>query len=116
MITVKRGDVQVLKFAIEDGKTKNADGLNGTYTGDYGEIVVDGYGLITVGGSTVKYTVVEGKKITFVAANAQRIVELGTDTYAKVLDGFEGTYTLPDGASTIVLDGFGGAGEGKTRC
>ena len=114
MITVKRGDVQVLKFAIEDGKTKNADGLNGTYTGDYGEIVVDGYGLITVGGSTVKYTVVEGKKITFVAANAQRIVELGTDTYAKVLDGFEGTYTLPDGASTIVLDGFGGAGEGKT--
>lgn len=114
MITVKRGDVQVLKFAIEDGKTKNADGLNGTYAGDYGEIVVDGYGLITVGGSTVKYTVVEGKKITFVAANAQRIVELGTDTYAKVLDGFEGTYTLPDGASTIVLDGFGGAGEGKT--
>lgn len=114
MITVKRGDVQVLKFAIEDGKTKNADGLNGTYTGDYGEIVVDGYGNITVGGSTVKYTVVEGKKITFVAANAQRIVELGTDTYAKVLDGFEGTYTLPDGTSTIVLDGFGGAGEGKT--
>ena len=41
------------------------------------------------------------------------IVDLGNGTYAKVLDGYQGTYTLPDN-STITLDGFGGAGDGKT--
>lgn len=91
------------------------DGLGGTYTGDYGEIVVDGYGNVTVGGATVDYTVITERTIKFVSANAMReiIVDLGNGTYAKVLDGYEGTYTLPDG-STITLDGFGGAGDGKT--
>lgn len=114
LITVKRGETQVLKFAVENGNTKDADGLDGTYTGEYGEVVVDGYGMITVGGSTVKYTIVNDRKITYVAANAQRVIELGVGTYAKVLDGYEGTYTLPDGVTTEILDGYGAATNGKT--
>ena len=100
-------------YVYENGSILVADGLDGTYTGDYGEIVVDGYGTLTIGGATVAYTV-DGNNIMFVAANAMRIVALGEGTYTKVEDAYKGTYTLPDNAGTIMLDGFGGAGGGKT--
>lgn len=100
-------------YVYENGSILVADGLDGTYTGGYGEIVVDGYGTLTIGGATVTYTV-DGNNITFVAANAMRIVALGEGTYTKVEDAYKGTYTLPDNAGTIMLDGFGGAGDGKT--
>lgn len=100
-------------YVYENGSILVADGLDGTYTGDYGEIVVDGYGTLTIGGATVAYTV-DGNNITFVAANAMRTVALGEGTYTKVEDAYKGTYTLPDNAGTIMLDGFGGAGDGKT--
>ena len=111
--TVKVNGVTVAKVV---GKTVlENDGLAGTYTGDYGEIIVDGYGNVTVGGVAVDYTVVAERTIKFVAANSMKevIVDLGNGTYAKVLDGYQGTYALPDN-STITLDGFGGAGDGKT--
>lgn len=111
--TVKVNGVAIAKVV---GKTViGNDGLTGTYTGDYGEIIVDGYGNVTVGGVAVDYTVIAERTIKFVAANSMKevIVDLGNGTYAKVLDGYEGTYTLPDN-STITLDGFGGAGDGKT--
>lgn len=111
--TVKVNGVAIAKVV---GKTViGNDGLTGTYTGDYGEIIVDGYGNVTVGGVAVDYTVIAERTIKFVAANSMKevIVDLGNGTYAKVLDGYEGTYTLPD-SSTITLDGFGGAGDGKT--
>lgn len=111
--TVKVNGVTVAKVV---GKTVlENDGLAGTYTGDYGEIIVDGYGSVTVGGVAVDYTVIAERTIKFVAANSMKevIVDLGNGTYAKVLDGYEGTYALPDN-STIRLDGFGGAGDGKT--
>lgn len=100
-------------YVYENGSILVADGLDGTYTGDYGAIVVDGYGTLTIGGATVAYTV-DGNNITFVAANAMRTVALGEGTYTKVEDAYKGTYTLPDNAGTIMLDGFGGAGDGKT--
>jgi|GEM_PF-6388664 len=111
--TVKVNGVTIVKVV---GKTVlENDGLAGTYTGDYGEIIVDGYGNVTVGGVAVDYTVIAERTIKFVAANSMKevIVDLGNGTYAKVLDGYQGTYTLPDN-STITLDGFGGAGDGKT--
>lgn len=111
--TVKVNGVAIAKVV---GKTViGNDGLTGTYTGDYGEIIVDGYGNVTVGGVAVDYTVIAERTIKFVAANSMKevIVDLGNGTYAKVLDGYEDTYTLPDN-STITLDGFGGAGDGKT--
>lgn len=111
--TVKVNGVAIAKVV---GKTViGNDGLTGTYTGDYGEIIVDGYGNVTVGGVAVDYTVIAERTIKFVAANSMKevIVDLGNGTYAKVLDGYQGTYALPDN-STITLDGFGGAGDGKT--
>lgn len=100
-------------YVYENGSILVADGLDGTYTGDYGAIVVDGYGTLTIGGESVSYTS-EGRNISFIAANAMRIVALGEGTYTKVEDAYKGTYTLPDNAGTIMLDGFGGAGGGKT--
>lgn len=100
-------------YVWKDKTLVGSDGKAGTYTGEYGEIVVDGYGTLTIGGATAAYTV-DGNNITFVAANAMRIVALGEGTYTKVSDGYNGTYTLPDNAGTITLDGFGGADDGKT--
>lgn len=100
-------------YVWKDKTLVGSDGKAGTYTGEYGEIVVDGYGTLTIGGATAAYTV-DGNNITFVAANAMRIVALGEGTYTKVEDAYKGTYTLPDNAGTIMLDGFGGAGGGKT--
>lgn len=104
---------EVAKFVYDGTTFIGSDGKSGTYTGEYGEIVVDGYGTLTIGGATAAYTV-DGNNITFVAANAMRIVALGEGTYTKVEDAYKGTYTLPDNAGTIALDGFGGAGDGKT--
>lgn len=100
-------------YVWKDKTLVGSDGKAGTYTGEYGEIVVDGYGTLTIGGATAAYTV-DGNNITFVAANAMRIVALGEGTYTKVEDAYKGTYTLPDNADTITLDGFGGAGNDKT--
>ncbi len=102
-------------LAARDGKTiKLSDGKNGTYTGDYGAIVVDGYGTLTIGSETTVYTL-DGNNITFVIGGKKSVVvALGEGTYTKVEDAYKGTYTLPDNAGTIMLDGFGGAGNGKT--
>ena len=100
-------------YVWKDKTLVGSDGKAGTYTGNYGAIVLDGFGTLTIGGATAAYTV-DGNNITFVAANAMRIVALGEGTYTKVSDGYNGTYTLPDNAGTITLDGFGGAGDGKT--
>lgn len=104
---------EVAKFVYDGTTFIGSDGKSGTYTGEYGEIVVDGYGTLTIGGESVSYTS-EGRNISFIAANAMRIVALGEGTYTKVEDAYKGTYTLPDNAGTIMLDGFGGTGDGKT--
>lgn len=100
-------------YLWKNGALMGADGLAGTYTGEYGAIELDGYGTLAIGGQSVVYTA-DGNKITFIAANAMRVVELGEGTYTKALDGYQDTYTLPDDAGTITLDGYGNAGESAT--
>lgn len=101
-------------YVWKDKTLVGSDGKAGTYTGEYGEIVVDGYGTLTIGSETTVYTL-DGNNITFVIGGKKLVtVALGEGTYTKVSDGYNGTYTLPDNAGTITLDGFGGAGDGKT--
>ena len=91
------------------------DGKAGVYTNSdaYGQIHLDGFGTITVGEATGSYTL-DGDKVTFVVSNAMRVITLAGSTYTKTLDGYEGTYTLPD-ASTLALDGYGNVtGTSKT--
>lgn len=93
------------------------DGKAGVYTNSdaYGQIHLDGFGTITVGEATSSYTL-DGNKVTFVVNNAMRVITLdvASGTYTKTLDGYEGTYTLPD-ASTLALDGYGNVtGTSKT--
>lgn len=95
----------------------NNDGKEGVYTNSdaYGQIHLDGYGTIAVGGQSVLYSL-DGNKVTFVAGNAMRVITLdvANGAYTKTLDGYEGTYTLPD-ASTLALDGYGNVtGTSKT--
>lgn len=93
---------------VESKKIVPNDGKGGTYTNAdaYGDIVLSGFGTLTVGGKTVAYTL-DGNNVTFVANNAMRVVTLGSGTYTKALDGYQGTYTLPDGSTSIMLDGYG---------
>lgn len=101
-------------YVWKDKTLVGSDGKAGTYTGDYGAIVVDGYGTLTIGSETTVYTL-DGNNITFVIGGKKSVVvALGEGTYTKVSDGYNDTYTLPDNAGTITLDGFGGAGDGKT--
>ena len=101
-------------YVWKDKTLVGSDGKAGTYTGDYGAIVVDGYGTLTIGSETTVYTL-DGNNITFVIGGKKSVVvALGEGAYTKVSDGYNGTYTLPDNAGTITLDGFGGAGNGKT--
>ncbi len=101
-------------YVWKDKTLVGSDGKAGTYTGDYGAIVLDGFGTLTIGGETTVYTL-DGNNITFVIGGKKSVVvALGEGTYTKVSDGYNGTYTLPDNAGTIKLDGFGGAGGGKT--
>lgn len=101
-------------YVWKDKTLVGSDGKAGTYTGEYGEIVVDGYGTLTIGSETTVYTL-DGNNITFVIGGKKSVVvALGEGTYTKVEDAYKGTYTLPDNAGTIMLDGFGGAGNGKT--
>lgn len=101
-------------YVWKDKTLVGSDGKAGTYTGDYGAIVLDGFGTLTIGGETTVYTL-DGNNITFVIGGKKSVVvALGEGTYTKVSDGYNGTYTLPDNAGTITLDGFGGAGNGKT--
>lgn len=91
------------------------DGKAGVYTNSdaYGQIHLDGFGTITVGEATGSYTL-DGDKVTFVVNNAMRVITLAGSAYTKTLDGYEGTYTLPD-ASTLALDGYGNVtGTSKT--
>lgn len=103
-------------FLKKEGSTYKAeDGKKGVYTNSdaYGQIYLDGYGTITVGEATGSYTL-DGDKVTFVAGNAMRVITLAGSAYTKTLDGYEGTYTLPD-ASTLALDGYGNVtGTSKT--
>lgn len=101
-------------YVWKDKTLVGSDGKAGTYTGAYGAIVVDGYGTLTIGSETTVYTL-DGNNITFVIGGKKSVVvALGEGTYTKVSDGYNGTYTLPDNAGSITLDGFGGAGNGKT--
>ena len=101
-------------YVWKDKTLVGSDGKAGTYTGEYGAIVLDGFGTLTIGGETTVYTL-ESNNITFVIGGKKSVViALGEGTYTKVSDGYNGTYTLPDNAGTITLDGFGGAGNGKT--
>lgn len=90
------------------------DGKGGSYNGtELGEVVLDGYGTITVSGKNVAYTLNADKtQATFVLNNQMRVIALGNGTYTLALDGYQGEYTLPDATSKLTLDGHGNAGTG----
>lgn len=117
VIAIKKGDTTIETLGYLNGTFVKNDGKEGSYnnTSDdaYGVIYINGYGTLTVGGQQVAYTL-DGNKATFVLNNAMRVITLGDGTYTKALDGYEGTYTLPD-ESTLALDGYGNVtGTSKT--
>lgn len=90
------------------------DGKSGSYNGtELGEVVLNGFGTVTVSGKNVAYTLNADKtQATFVLNNQLRVIALGNGTYTLALDGYQGEYTLPDATSKLTLDGHGNAGTG----
>ena len=110
--TVKVNGVTIAKVVSKT--VLENDGMAGTYTGDYGSVVVDGYGTLTLAEESIDYAVT-GKNLTFIIGGKRLVtISLREGTYDKVLDGYEGKYTLPDGATTETLDGYGATTSGKT--
>ncbi len=85
------------------------DGLEGTYTGASGNMVVTGWGDITIGEIAGTYTVLENGQLEVVteAGIVYYTIDSTAKTYVRVTDTYEGTYTGVDG-KTFTLDGFGG--------
>lgn len=98
---------------VENKIVVGNDGKGGSYNGtELGEVVLNGFGALTVDGQNVAYTLNADKtQATFVLNNQLRVIALGNGTYTLALDGYQGTYTLPDG-SPLELDGHGNAGTG----
>lgn len=114
VLTIKTyNNEDVAAFGYLGNTFVESDGTVGTYSGSFGELISNGYGTFTLGGTTIT-PIVDDKKLTLVVNNSMKVVELGAGTYTQVQDGYAGTYTLPDDAGTIVFDGLGGAGDGKT--
>lgn len=113
---ITRDNVELFK-GIWNGTTFMGQGdEEGNYTGTIGTasgIYLDGFGVATIGDDTATYTI-DGNKITVVLNNRMMVIELGEGTCAQVQDGYAETYTLPNDAGTITLDGLGGAGDGAT--
>lgn len=107
-VTVYDEDNNIYAKVVSKAVVLN-DGKAGVYTNSdaYGQVYLDGFGTLTVGGQSVAYTL-DGNKVSFVANNAMRVITLDVENgaYTKTLDGYEGTYTLPD-ESTLALDGYG---------
>lgn len=113
IINIKKGDNDLATWGYANGTFGGNDGKGGSYRSDngYGEIYVNGYGVLKLNVNDVETTAsytLDGDKVTFVAGNAMRTITLDVEskTYTKTLDGYQGTYTLPD-ASTLALDGYG---------
>lgn len=118
VITIKKGTETIATYGYVGDTFVLSDGMNGTYTATedkgLGSIVLDGYGSVTIGETTVSYDL-DGTKITFVHANRMYVLTLDTaGTYTHVQDGYQGTYTMPDGSTAVTLDGYG-AIDGTTQ-
>ena len=115
-------DHLIVKFIKDsNGNLKGLDGTQGDYTGTLAGVdgtatlTLNGVGGLKVnGGDLIDYTVSEDGNLNFVYNNRMYVVTISEGTFTQVQDGYQGTYTLPDDAGTITLDGFGGAGGNKT--
>ena len=107
-LTVKVGDDVVAEMVKIGGSMILCDGTQGTYTGILGEIKSNGGDTLTIGENTVSYVLLADGKIAFNYANVYRVAMLHADgSYEFVDDGFAGDYTLPNGTTTVHLDGKG---------
>lgn len=108
VITIKKGTTSVVTYGYVGDTFVLSDGMEGTYTGDIGSIVIDGYGNATIGENTVAYTLDSGK-VTIVNNNRMYVLTLNKDSlsYTQEQDGYQGEYTMSDGTTKITLDGYG---------
>lgn len=111
VITIKKGTTEIVTYGYVGDTFVLSDGYQGTYTATsegIGDIVLDGYGSVTIGSATVAY-VLEDSNISFVHSNRMYVLTLNKDahTYTQALDGYQGEYTMPDGTTKINLDGKG---------
>lgn len=96
--------------------TMSLDGTEGVvYQGDLGDIESNGAGTLTKGTDQYAYTAMDSAFTISVVMDGRMVIinlDKASGSYALANDGFQGTYTLPDSATTIELDGYGNVTEG----
>ncbi len=110
-ITIKDADGSAIaSFVILNNNYVELDGMQGTYTGELGEITLDGIGNVTIGEAETTYSFVDDH-VEFEVEGRTRAVILGEGTYTTTTDGSEGTYigdygtVVSNGDGTATIDG-----------
>ena len=99
----------MIEAQVDGSSLIGAGSEKGSWTGDKGTVVFDGFGNATVGDVAATYTV-NGGKVTVVVNKETIVLELAAEgnTYqVLVADAVIGTYTLSSGSNKFDLDGFG---------
>mgnify|MGYP001044690067 CR=1 FL=1 len=110
-VIVKDAEGNVIIARGKDGSTwKDFDEYKGAYTGDLGELTVNGLGTVTLAG------VAEAGKYTIAADGAGYTAEVYVNGYyyQVTLDKANGSYTFVKPEAVITFD-LGGKGENFTR-
>lgn len=109
IVEIQKNDATLLEAKISGTSLTLAGEEKGTYTGEKGSIVFDGFGNVVVAGEKGTYKASAGKYEITVSGQTF-VISIDSDTAAYevlVTDAVVGTYTQSGGSYYIQLDGFG---------
>ncbi|MCI5745013.1 MAG: InlB B-repeat-containing protein [Erysipelotrichaceae bacterium] len=105
-LSVLSNGQKVVDYAVKNNELVSLDGVQGTYSGSLGTIVLDGAGNATVDGVAYTYKVVN-EVVEIDIANSTKTVQLANGSYSFVADSTAGTYTGDYGTFVSNGDGTG---------
>ena len=109
MLYVKDRDGNTVAYFAYNGTTMcELDGNEGTYTGANGDLVISGYGALTMSGLNGSYTKNDDDTFSVYLYNADNTVNM---YYVVTLNKIEGTYTASPVPVTVTFESAYGAAD-----
>ena len=108
MLYVKDRDGNTVAYFAYNGTTMcELDGNEGTYTGANGDVVISGFGTLTMDGVNGSYTVADGNLSVYLYNEENTVIMY----YVVTLDKENGTYTASPVPVTITFESAYGAAD-----
>lgn len=122
--TVADGEIVTVSYTDSEGAKSMVIKINGTkyivagaergtYTGDEGALVLDGFDKAQLGDAVATTYTVGGQGYILIGDKAY-VLKDGAYTVISEKDGYQGSFKLYGGSITLDLDGFGGATAKKS--